>query len=68
MDDEDGPAGGRGARPYSPLGRGFLTGRLDLSTRASDLRRNRRIVDAITTIADAAGDRYSPGNMSLLTQ
>jgi aryl-alcohol dehydrogenase-like predicted oxidoreductase len=54
--------------PYSPLGRGFLTGRLDLDSLArGDFRAalprmqgealdvNRRIVDAVTAIADRLG-------------
>src|SRR5712691_12083792 len=76
IEDPDLPAGamdamrelGVGFVPYSPLGRGFLTGTVDLSTLdASDFRRrnprfageaakaNQAIADAVRSVADAKG-------------
>ncbi|MFF4763113.1 aldo/keto reductase [Streptomyces sp. NPDC001292] len=67
---------GIGFVPYSPLGRGFLTGTLDTATlHASDFRnddprlngenlaRNRGLLDAITAIADAKG--VKPAQLAL---
>jgi aryl-alcohol dehydrogenase-like predicted oxidoreductase len=67
---------GVGFVPYSPLGRGFLTGTVDLSTLdASDFRRrnprfageaakaNQAIADAVRSIADAKG--VAPAQVAL---
>jgi aryl-alcohol dehydrogenase-like predicted oxidoreductase len=67
---------GIGFVPYSPLGRGFLTGSLDVTKlhatdgrnadprlHGENLERNRRILNAITTIADAKG--VKPAQLAL---
>jgi aryl-alcohol dehydrogenase-like predicted oxidoreductase len=68
---------GIGLVPYSPLGKGFLTGKIDRTTRfeASDLRgriprfqgealkANRAIVDTVRRIAD--GKRATPAQVAL---
>ena len=84
IEDPDLPAGamdamrelGVGFVPYSPLGRGFLTGTVDLSTLdASDFRRrnprfageaakaNQAIADAVRSVADAKG--VAPAQVAL---